>query len=65
MLVNYNFLSLCYVVYTKKLLNYILKDINNDKIDILNKMIVFKSIQSECAPFLIDDEMIQIAECFQ
>lgn len=63
-LVNDNFASLCFVVYSKKLLDCLVCAKNEGKVNRLNQMLISKSIKSECAPFLIDDEMLQKAAEF-
>lgn len=62
-LVNQGFSSLCLVVYSKKLLNCLLNA--KEKINILDKMMISKAIKLECAPLLIDDEMIEMADYFK
>ncbi|KAK8898286.1 hypothetical protein M9Y10_000565 [Tritrichomonas musculus] len=64
-LVNNNFSSLCFVVYSKNLLNCLLKAKKEGKISFLNQKLIVKSIKSECTPFLIDDEMLEMSSEFE
>lgn len=59
-IVNDNFASLCFVIYSNKLLKSLLKSENKQKISKLNRNYICKSLNSECLYDLVDNKMKEI-----
>ena len=59
-IVNDEMASLCYVIYSKNLMESLKKPKTERKISKLNKILINKSIDSHAVQFLIDEEMEQL-----
>lgn len=64
-IVNDNIQALCFVAYSKPLLNELVKLKYDGKLSENNSYLIRKSIQKRAIPDMIDDEMLSLSKIFK